>query len=369
MKKVKMKKKIMFIIASLNGGGAEKVLVNIVNNLSSYHYKITLVLFEKKGSFLDKIQNHIEIIDLKKKNRYSFFVLILKLSFCIRKTKPNTVISFMEYANYITIFSKLLSLTNFKLILTTHCYLSESFVSHRLNTLKKLLIKILYNYSDHIVVPSVGVMKDLTHNFNCAPSKVKVIHHPLNFNEINVLKEEPLKRPGNKTFILSIGRLSKEKGYDYLIKSYSKICHQIEEDLYILGKGPEETNLKNLTHDLKIDDRVYFLGFQSNPFKFIKNAKLFILSSIFESFAIVIIEALACSTPVISTDCPFGPGEIITNGKNGILIPIRDEKAIANSIFELIKNEAAMKELAMEGRKRAEDFSLEKIIPLYEKIL
>ena len=159
------------------------------------------------------------------------------------------------------------------------------------------------------------------------------------------------------------------KGYPCLIRAYHLISKKITSDLVILGIGEEEERLRVLTRELGIEERVEFLGFQENPYKFMKNASLFVLSSLWESFALVIVEAMACGVPVISTDCPSGPGEIITPGENGMLVSPADEKALAEAMLKLLEDESLRRKFSCEGKKRAEDFRIEKILPQYEILL
>ncbi|GAH75207.1 unnamed protein product [marine sediment metagenome] len=138
--------------------------------------------------------------------------------------------------------------------------------------------------------------------------------------------------------------------------------------LVILGEGDEEQALNKLAADLDISNDVAFLGFQNNPFSFIAHSNIFALSSHWEGFGNVIIEAMACSVPVISTNCPYGPNEIITDGVNGLLVPVGDTHAMAEAIAKLLKDEPLRERLAEEGKKRAEDFKVEKMVAEYEKV-
>jgi len=363
-----MKKKIMFIIPSLEGGGAEKVLVEIIGHLDAEKYAISLVLFEKKGVHLLAIPDYVELYDLKKKSRYSFLKLIVKLAILFRKARPYTVIGFLSYANIIAILSKFLSKLKFNLIITEHTHLSSALLYARCRRIKSFLYKTLFNYATFIIIPSIGIKQHLIEAFNLGQKRIKAIHNPIDLTKIYKLKDEDLDKNGLEKYILVAGRLTKPKGYPYLLKAYSLISKDVQEKLVILGEGEDKENLKKLANDLGVQEKVLFLGFQKNPYKFMKNASIFVLSSLSESFAIVIIEAMACGTPVISTDCPSGPGEIITNSINGILVSSGNEKALADAMLTLLKDENLRKNFSREGKKRAEDFRMEKILPKYEEL-
>ena len=367
-KKIKAKKKIIFLIPNLGGGGAERVLINLIRNLNPGIYDLSLILFEKKGVHITNVPDHVKIIDFKKRNKYSFLKLILLLVFTIKKEKPDIVISFLRYANVITILAKLISRTKFKLIITVHIFLSETLLRLKFSGFWYLVYKILFRYPDYVIVPSRGVLTDLIENFDYDKKNIYVINHPFNIDEIKELSKERLNGIEFNNYILAAGRLTKQKGFDLLIQAYKLICDNIKENLIIIGEGEEKEYLKNLIKEYALENRVKLLGYQKNPFKYMKNANVFILSSLWESFALVIVEAMACGVPVISTDCPSGPGEIISNNLNGILVSTQDEKELSEAISRLLNNDEFRHKLADAGKKRAEDFRIDKIVPKYEDL-
>jgi len=362
------KKKIVFIIPSLAGGGAEKVLVDLLRHLDRDKYDMHLVLFEKAGVHLNSIPSYIEIYDLKKRNRYDFFKIIARLASLFKDIKPDAVLSFMAYTNTVTILAKMLSWLDFTLNISVHNSLFENLSSTRLRKIKTVLFSMLFNHAKFIVVPSQGIKLHLIERFNAKEKLVKVINNPLDINTIKKMSSKNTYKTLSGKHILAIGRLTKQKNFPLLLKTYALISKDIEEKLVILGEGGDKDKLKELAKDLGIQEKVLFLGFQNNPYKFMKNASIFVLSSSWESFAIVLVEAMACGTPVISTDCPSGPGEIIISGKNGLLVPPGDEKALANAMATLLRDENLRNKFSEEGRKRAEDFKIEKILPQYEKL-
>ncbi len=362
------KKKLMFVIPNLGGGGAERVLINIIRNLNPGKYDLSLILFEKQGVHLSDVPSHVKIIDFKKRNKFSFLKLILLLVHTINSEKPDMVISFLRYTNVIAIIAKLISRTKFKLIITVHIFLSETLLRLKFSDFWYFVYKKLFNKSDYIIVPSNGVMDDLMDCFKCDKEKISVINHPFDIDMINKLSDEPITGLELNGYILAAGRLTKQKGFDSLIRTFKQISERIKEDLVIIGEGEDEVSLKNLVNEYELQNRVHFLGYKKNPFKYMKNANLFVLSSLWESFALVIVEAMAAGVPVIAADCPSGPGEIITDHLNGMLVTTQDENGLAEAIFGLLNNKALSDRLVEGGRTRAEDFSINRIVPQYEEI-
>ncbi len=368
MSKDLKKKKVIFVINSLPGGGTEKVLVDMVNYLNPAQYDIALALFKKEGALLARIPDRVKIYDLKRSSRFSFAKMVIRLAVLLKNTDADTVMSFMFYSNLILILARILSGSQAKIIISEHEHLSSKLKHARLKHIKKFLCKMFYKYADVCVAPSEGIKNDLMILFRLDPAKIAVINNPLDLSAIDKLKGMEAEHPKDK-YILAVGRLTEQKGYGYLLRAYSLICKDIDEKLVILGEGEDEDKLKRLAKDLGLEQRVLFLGFQDNPYRFMRRASVFVLSSLWESFALVIVEAMASGTAVIATDCPVGPNEIITNGVNGVLVPPADERAMARATLELLKNEDLRKRFIEAGRARAKDFSIEKIMPAYEKIL
>lgn len=363
------KKKILFVIPSFSGGGAERVVLNIISHLEKNKYEISLVLFNKKGQYLSLLPDYIKIYDLKKRNALSMIKLICSLTKLLREYKPDSVVSFLYYSNIITMISKLLSFRKFKLIVSIRSPFNKEFKSRRFKKLFYFLYKqLLIKYPDCILVNSIASKKQLLQFTKINDNRIKVIYNLFDLKIIEKLKDENLEDLCYDSYVLAVGRLSYEKGFTCLLRAFSLIKEKVNKRLVILGDGPDGIMLKELAINLGIQERVLFLGFQNNPYKFMKNASIFILTSLFEGFPNVLIEAMACGVPVISTDCPTGPNEIIINGVNGILIPPANEGILAEAMLNLLKNEGLRKIFSEIGRKSVERFSVEVLLPQYEKL-
>jgi len=367
------KKKILFVIPSLSGGGAERVVVNLINFLDEEKYEKWLVLFESKLDYKEKITSSVKIISLKKKTRWDFLKLIWRLKSVIRNFKPNVVISFLFYANIITVLAKILSFSKrFKVIICEHNYAPIYLPKSRFAVIKKILLKFTYSRADLIIAVSDSIKKALVTVFHIPEFKIKRIYNPFYLEEIERLSREDIKldvfHEKNK-ILISIGRLTYQKRFDRLLRVFAEIRKKMDNVyLIILGKGELKKELQSLAEELNIDKFVYFVGFQKNPYAWLSKADVFVLTSDYEGLPNVIIEAMACGVPVVSTDCLSGPNEIITNGKNGILVPPQDEKALAEAILKVLQDDNLKSKLIEEGRKRAQDFDIHKILPQYEKL-
>jgi glycosyltransferase involved in cell wall biosynthesis len=371
------KKKILFIIPTIEGGGAERVLSTILNNIDYDKFAISCVLFENKIGYSIPIDK-INIIDMNlpgDKRIVQKFLLFFKRYSLLRKIykslKPDIVFSFMSTVNLLAIISTI-TFKNIKLYISVHNTTSvkQIKIQKKMGFLYDFLIRVLYPMSDKIIAVSKGIQEDLIVNYKIAPNKILVIYNPVDIDYIDKLKydNKPSVFSGNVPCIINIGSLIEQKGQQYLIGALKIVKEKIDCRLVILGQGREHTNLMNYAKKCGVEDSVIFTGFQTNPYSFLNHADVFVLSSLWEGFGVVIIEAMACGVPVISTRCPSGPDEIIEDEHDGLLVKVADEVAIAEAIERVLSNKAFANELKTNALKKAELFSVKGIIKEYESL-
>ncbi|MCX8015706.1 MAG: glycosyltransferase [Patescibacteria group bacterium] len=397
-----MKNNATFIlINSLGGGGAEQIVLNLSNSLD--FEKIILL----ENEIVYKI-NPGKIIILsnytRKTNSFlkylSMPIYILKLLRFIKKYKNKkiTILSFLERANFVNIFLKFF--IKHKSIVSVHINLIDGYAGFR--KIIHPLIKFFYSRADLIIAVSNGIKKSLEALGLCLDN-IRVIYNPHQIQEIINKRNESMGNYGiifkNQTIINS-GRLTEQKNQKFLLEIFKLLKKEYKSlKLVILGDGPLKKNLISLSKAMNlnvfVDDSdvlsdkfdVYFLGFQENPFKFIARSDVFILTSLWEGFPNVIIEALACGTPVISSDCKSGPREILAPNSDfsyqtdkiefadyGVLLPVPNEnndtiEYWVNTIKKFLENDDLRKKYSIKAEERAKDFDLEKIVPQWEKLL
>jgi len=367
------KKKLIFVISSLACGGAERVVVNLINHLDRNKYKLLLVIFENKLDLQRDLDFAVRIVCLNKKSRWDFLKIIFKLRKIICDYKPDSVISFLQYTNIVTVLSTLFQIRNYTLIISERNYPRKYLANIRLGYLKRWLMNLTYKKSDKIIAVSKAIKKVLEEDFGIPPEKIKVVYNPIPLEEVIFKSQKGIEHPffkdENAQVIISAGRLVKQKRYDRLLRAFSLIRkYQKTARLIILGKGILKRELENLALQLDINNVVSFVGYKDNPYAWMSKADIFVLSSAYEGFPNVLIEAMACGVPVISTDCPSGPREIITNGKNGILVPVGDERKLAEAILDLLSDEKKRKRFSAAAKKRVQDFEVKKIVSQYAEL-
>lgn len=367
-------KKIMIVLPSLCGGGAERVTLNIANNLNIDKFNVTIVSCTGKNEYKGFVNENLNIVNLNKKKVSK---CIFDLKSLIKSKQPDIVLCVMEHMYLVTLISKILSKVKCKIILATHNNYSSSIINST-NKLKTSLLdcifKILkpYKYCDKILFVSKGSYKDFKNIFNIDNNKCKVIYNPVIFDSIESLKDDNVNLDEKFRYILSIGRLTKQKDHKTLIKSIDYIVNNLNIKnirLIIVGKGELEEELKRQCEELNLNQYILFWGFENNPFKLMNKCDIFVLSSIYEGLPTVLIEAMNCGAIAISTDCPSGPNEIIDDGVNGYLVNVGDYIGIANKIVEVLNQESSinsrMRNLAI---LKSKDFHVRLITKEYEEL-
>jgi len=182
-------------------------------------------------------------------------------------------------------------------------------------------------------------------------------------------EEGVLDLPGGRPYVVACGRLTAQKDYPTLLRAYAKArAGGVGEDLVIVGEGEDRAELEKLAESLGVSEAVHFIGHRSNPFGYMKGASFFVLSSIWEGFGLVVLEAMALGLPCIATDCPSGPGEILDGGRCGVLVKVGDEAGLAEAIARLSTSANLRESLSQQSRQRAQELSLERMAGAYRDL-
>ncbi|MBI9051226.1 MAG: glycosyltransferase [Anaerolineaceae bacterium] len=349
--------RVAFFLPSLAGGGAEKMVLNLIRGLQAYDCEIDLLVASSEGEWKSQVPNGINLIDLIS-NRVLFS--IPKLMTYLRKSTPDILCSAIDHANIIAIISAMLSRTDTKIVISIQRMSNQM---KKVNPNKRELIvnwlkPILYPEADQIVCVSDGVCDEMETAYRISKSKLRRIYNPILTEELlSTLSNQSQKNPRQGgSDIVAVGRLEKVKDFPTLISAMPIVIKQQSCKLTIYGEGPERKFLINMVNQLNLNEVIKFPGFVPNIFDVFQNADLCVVSSIAEGFGNVIVEAFACGLPVVSTDCPSGPREILQDGKYGTLVPVGDEQAMAKAILSVLHQKTDRAELM----KRAGDFTIEK---------
>ncbi|MCP2038746.1 glycosyltransferase [Chryseobacterium sp. HSC-36S06] len=358
MATVQSKKSIIFILPDLDTGGAERIVTTIANHLPRNLFSAKILLLRKEGGYLDILKEDVEVIDIKTPRiRHSLKPILLE----IKKRKPDIVFcGFGEINAYLSLFIPLFPKTKF--------IARETNVVSR--HVKRKEIRFFYRfYSNYhrIICQSDDMMHDLVENFKIRPNKIIKINNPVDFDfiekqlEISIRPEEAFKNDYKN--VVAIGNLSSRKGFDNLLKVFSHLKnHKIL--LHILGDGRDRVLLHKKKEEFGLEN-VIFHGQQKNPYQFLKYADLFILSSRYEGFPNVLLEAGACGVYALANNCPGGINEIIQPKINGEILAIENHEVFAEKILAVL-TETHSGDLIKESIRSR--FSKELILSSYEKV-
>lgn len=339
----KLSPDIAIFLRCLHGGGAERVMLNLARGFIERDLKVDLVLARAEGSYITQVPPEVRVVDLKARWMPKSLPKLIEY---LQRERPVTLLCALHYPCEIALWAKQLSGVSTRVVVSEHNNLSQEAqrIPQLSVRLSPLAARIFYPWADGIVAVSQGVAKDLAQVTNLPLERIPVIYNPIVVPELFSLAkktpEHPWFKPGQPPVILGVGRLYPQKDFPTLLRALAKVRQVRSARLMILGDGPEEERLKALVRELGLENDVAMLGFVENPYAYMAQAAVFVLSSAWEGFGNVLVEALAVGTPVVSTNCDSGPSEILADGKYGFLTPVGDTEAMAEAILSVLSGNA-----------------------------
>ncbi|MXO86789.1 glycosyltransferase [Altererythrobacter aurantiacus] len=351
------RKRVTFVTFQLGGGGAEMQLLRLANTLDRKTFEVSVIVFRSGGSYEPLLRDDVTLVSLNNPSKVS---LIHKMAQALRRLDADLVCAFLDIP-MATVFLARPLLSRRPVLVgcvqapPTIVYGSDQ--PRKLQMFLRFYGRILPKI-DHVIAISEGVKDDIRSFAPSALPQTEVIYNIGVDDRLRKAAEEPVTEVmPSRPLIVACGRLNYQKAFDVLIRSFALVRKEIDAELWIIGEGEKRGELEALIDKLNLSASVRLIGFRQNPYQIFASADLFVLSSIFEGFGNVLVEAMACGTPVLSTICPHGPSEIITDQESGILVPVGDVPAIAEGIIKILTDRKLSARLAAAGKQRAEDFS------------
>lgn len=358
---------ISILLPDLRGGGAERVNIDLALEFSRAGHDVEFVLMQARGELLEEAKSSFPVVDLGiPRVRALPFVLARYL----RQRRPGALLASMWPLTVIAPVAVRMSGHRCKMLVSEHGMLSAQYRNwgrlHRV--LLRLSTAVGYRLAQHKVGVSSGLVQDMADLSWMRSNDFDVIHNPVppraEPSTEAIMAAEALWGAQVGARIVAVGTMKAVKNHPLLLRAFARL-NRPDSRLMFVGDGTGRDALLSLARELGIADRVILAGFQLDPTPFYQTADLFALASDYEGFGNVIVEAMACGTPVVSTDCPSGPGEILVGGKYGRLVPVGDAKAMADAIAATIDEPASKEKL----KARASEFYPAKAARAYLKLL
>lgn len=326
---------LAIFLPSLAGGGAERAMVNLAHGLADRGYAVDLVLARAAGPYLREVRPPVRVVDLQAPR---VLASLPRLVHYLRHTQPQALVSALDYANVVAVWARRLARAHCRLAINEQNTLSRSArqSARRRHRIVPHLARRFYPWADFVIGNSHGVAADLCQVTGLGQERIQILYNPVITPQVQAKVDEPLDHPwfepGQPPVVLAVGRLTRQKDFPTLLQAFAHVRQHRPARLIILGEGPDRPLLEALVGQLGLQDDVALPGFVDNPYAYMRRAGLYVLSSRWEGLPTVLIEALYCGPPVIATDCPSGPREILADGRHGMLVPMGDVASLAQAM-------------------------------------
>lgn len=359
--------RVAFFTPAPDFGGAQRVTVTIANSLARRGHDVDLVAGELEGEFVPMIDGVVDTVELGLPDVPALGILsgVRKLATYLETQQPAVLFASRTHTNIAAILAGVLAAEDVHVAVTEHSVFDR--YQTRKDRVTGTLAAQLYRFADDVIAVSEGVAETVVDNTALAPGEPTVLHNPVDVESIRSKADEStehrwLDNPDVEP-IVSVGRLKPVKDYATLMRAFASVTKSRPETrLIIVGKGPERDSLEQLARDLGVADRVSLPGYRDNPYPYMQSSSVFVLSSTSEGLPTALIEALACGCTVVSTDCRYGPREILADGTYGRLTPVGEPAELATGIETALEKPTP----AEQSRSRAEHFSTEAGADRYE---
>jgi glycosyltransferase involved in cell wall biosynthesis len=354
--------RIALFAATLGCGGAERMMIQLARGMAAQGVPLDLVVAQATGPLASEIPSEVRVVDLKAPRMRQ---TIWGLTRYLRRERPQAVLSRVLHANLAVSIARRLSGVPARIVLTEASNLSAVLADGLIRPYLATAARWLYPQANQLIAVSVGAARGLEQCLRLPAGRVRVIYNPVVDARLPQRAAEPAPHPwlakAEIPVILSVGRLGPEKDHATLLAAVAIVRRTRPVRLLIFGEGSERSRLEVLRQRLGLDTEAAFPGITSNPYAAMSRASLFVLSSRLEGLPGALIEALACGCPVVSTDCPSGPAEILPDERYGLLVPVADPPALAQAILTALDRQWDRGTLVQRGTS----FSLDQAVPQY----
>jgi glycosyltransferase involved in cell wall biosynthesis len=367
------RRRVCFVLPSLAGGGAERAAVQILNALDADAWDRSMYLFSREGPYLSEVDGGIRVAAGRRRSRGDRFVSLRRF---IRAEQPDIVMAFLSYFSVLATVraTSRSARVIFNQQTPVSAFLADADYRWRFPIRRRVfteVARLAYPSADAVVATSHGVADELLDQFGVAEERLHVVPNPVDLKRIDAATQEPLDAAHEAVWthpaVVAAGRLADAKNYPLMLDAFAIVRAQLPARLFILGRGELESALRARVHELGLDDDVVFCGFQSNPWKYVARGDVFLLTSHYEGFGNVLVEAMACRVPVVAT-ASHGTKEIVNSGRDGVIVERHEPEAVASALAGLLRDAPSLGRMREAARCRAERFAMPAVAAEYDRV-
>ncbi len=368
------RRRVCFVAPSLAGGGAERVAVQVLNALDPARWDRTLYLFDRTGPYLSDVSPSIRVESSGATSRFGRWRQMRRF---FRSLQPDVIVVFLSYFSVITAarLAAIPARVVFDMGTPVSAFLDDRDYRWSGAWMRRLFTRLMRRAcaaADLLRATSSGVADDLIRTYGASPARVCVVPNPIDVTTITAAAAEAIDEATQAAWarptIVAAGRLAEVKNYPLLIEALAILRDTVPASLIVLGTGDQEEAIRALVHRLGLDGVVHLCGFQRNPWKFMARGDVFALTSRYEGFGNVLVEAMACGVPVVATDSP-GARDIISDGIDGLLVAQHEPAAVAAALARLLNDADLRQRMSEAARRKAESYRTETVVGAYDRAL
>ena len=368
------RRKVCFVLPSLNGGGAERAAVQILNGLDPNQWDRSMFLFAREGPYLAEVDPSIVITSADTASRWERWRALRSF---VARERPDLVMAYLSFFSALSAVraAHTRATVVFNLQTPMSAFLTDADYHWRRRWRKVVfaaIMRVCFAAADLIIATSHGVARDLTSAFGIDPEQIRVLANPVDLDRVRAAMAEPIDiavlPPGDAPLIVAAGRLAEAKNYPLMIEAFATLRQQMPARLCILGQGDLDAEVRQLIAASGLSGSVSLAGFQANPWKYIAKADVFLLTSRYEGFGNVLIEAMALAVPVVAT-ASAGTRDIVDHGVDGLLVDSHTPEAVTAALRRVLENRDLRASLSSQAAASAEQFSAPRVIARYDRVL
>jgi glycosyltransferase involved in cell wall biosynthesis len=344
-------------------------LLTLLRHVDRSRFEPTLVLVRREGPWLPDVPRDVRVVELGSRR---LATSVGDLVAVLRRERPDVVFSLQAGANVIASLAHVFAASKARLVLSERSTLVRPDWSRARSAFELPLKRVVYRRASIVTALSKGVAGELESMLAVPRSKIRVIYNPTLDADLLEHARDPIDHvwfAERVPIVLAVGRLVEIKDYPTLIAAFARVRANHRVRLVVLGEGPLRESLEVLAMKLGIAGDVAFLGFDKNPFRYMARARVMVHASRAEGLGSVLVQAMACGTPIVATDCNYGPREIITSGHDGFLVPVGDAERIAERVSELLVDDALATRMSAAARASAERFTVVDAVARFEEAM